>query len=241
MHTKTAGSMKINDEAAGEVSAVFATLGVVDAHGDVTRKGAFSPEDVLISAYGHETWKGAMPVGRGSIREVGDEAIFTGKFFMDTTAGRDTFHTVKATGELQEWSYGFDILESDKGEVEGKQVQYLDKLKVYEVSPVLIGAGKNTRTLAVKDGMKFEQHIEAVVADVDALLTRAESVVTLRAEKGKAMGEDSATALAGLDAALTRLTGLLKSDEADHDNIDADAVAQELARFERHRSQLIGA
>ena len=36
------------------------------------------------------------------------------------------------------------------GTVEGKAVQFLKKLKVHEVSPVLLGAGIGTQTLSVK-------------------------------------------------------------------------------------------
>jgi hypothetical protein len=69
---------------------------------------------------------------------------------MGTTHGRDTFNVVKALGQSQAWSYGFDIADSDVGEFDGRRVRYLKRLKVFEVSPVLRGAGVNTRTLAVK-------------------------------------------------------------------------------------------
>lgn len=228
METKAA-QLKVADEATGEVTAVFATLGVIDKHGDVTRPGAFSDEDVLISAYGHESWFGQMPVGKGRISEVGNEAIFRGKFFMDTQAGQDTFKVVKNTGELQEWSYGFDILESAQGEMDGQQVQFLDKLKVFEVSPVLVGAGENTRTLAVKGArknMKFEQHIRSVLTEVDELIDRASSVVTLRADQGKQVGEASADALGEFAAAMKRLDELMNQLTSTHDNADVKAQVE---------------
>lgn len=247
MRTKNLKSLAIDDADAGEVSAVFATLNVVDSHGDVTRSGAFASEDVRISAYGHESWYGQLPVGRGSIREQGDEAIFTGKFFMETTAGRDTFHVVKAMGELQEWSYGFDVIEAAHGEIDGKSVQFLDKLKVHEVSPVLIGAGVNTRTLGVKsDGMKLSEQATAVVAAADDLLTRVGSVMALRAEKGKTgIGSDAAAALVKLEDTLTTLGELVAKASESSDEQDpelADALAAEMLRIERDRlAQLTGA
>jgi hypothetical protein len=69
---------------------------------------------------------------------------------MDTTHGRDTFNVVKALGASQAWSCGFDIADSDVGDLDGQRVRYLKRLRVSEVSPVLRGAGVNTRTLAVK-------------------------------------------------------------------------------------------
>ena len=135
----------------GQVEAVFATLNVVDLDGDVTLPGAFpSGKEVPISAYNHTSWSGAMPVGKGTIRETGTEAILTGQFFMDTTAGRDTFNVVKHMGAKGQWSYGYDVLDAAPGVVDGADVQLLKSLDVHEVSPVLLGAGINTRTIDAK-------------------------------------------------------------------------------------------
>lgn len=133
----------------GEVSAVFATLGVIDHQGDVTMPGAFTDgEPVRISAWNHG-WD-SLPVGRGEIRELDGQAVLKGRFFLNTTGGREHYETVKALGELQEWSYGFDILEESFGEYQGRQVRFLRKLKVHEVSPVMLGAGIGTHTTDIK-------------------------------------------------------------------------------------------
>jgi HK97 family phage prohead protease len=149
VNTKTLRGLKVSDK--GEVVAVFATLNVVDLDGDVTKNGAFeNGAAVKISAWNHGSWGSQMPVGRGTIREKGDEAILTGRFFLDTSAGRDTFNVVKESSDLIEWSYGYDIEQSSPGTVDGRSVQILEKLKVHEVSPVILGAGIDTRTLATK-------------------------------------------------------------------------------------------
>lgn len=153
MHTKHKAlpNLKVTNASKGEVEAVFATLNVIDSDGDVTLAGAF--EDgaaVRISAYNHDSWKGALPVGKGIIREEGNQAILKGQFFLDTTSGRDTFEVVKQMGGLQEWSYGYDVLVGEPGVLDNQRVQFLKLLKVHEVSPVILGAGVDTRTLAVK-------------------------------------------------------------------------------------------
>lgn len=151
MKSKVLSGLKVADETKGTVEAVFATLDVIDADGDVTLKGAFDDgAPVRISAYNHQSWKDALPVGRGTIHETDGEAILKGQFFLETQHGRDHFETVKGMGELQEWSYGYDIVEADKGTKDDQQVQFLKKLKVHEVSPVILGAGVDTRTRAVK-------------------------------------------------------------------------------------------
>lgn len=143
--------VEIKDEARGLVTAVFSTFNRMDSDRDVTRPGAFEDgAEMPISSYGHASWEGALPVGKGRIRTTKTEAILEGEFFLDTTHGADTFRTVKRLGPLGQWSYGFDVLKESYGDFEGQRVRFLEKLRVYEVSPVLVGAGVNTRTLAAK-------------------------------------------------------------------------------------------
>lgn len=136
------------------VSAVFATLGVEDSHGDIILPGHLGTQDVAM--VWHHDW--TRPIGKGRIREDGDLAIFDGAFF-DTADGRDAHETVKQMGSLQEWSFGFwshpdSVTWKEDGD---RVVRILGPLPdggvgadVAEVSPVLRGAGVNTRTLAVK-------------------------------------------------------------------------------------------
>lgn len=148
MHTKAATDVAVVDASKGRVQAVFATLNVIDKDADVTLAGAFDDgQKVRISAWNHGSWKDAPPVGKGTIRVTGDQAIFDGGFFMSTPHGRDAFEVVKELDDLAEWSYGYDILESEQGEWLGRKVQLLKRLKVHEVSPVMLGAGMGTRTL----------------------------------------------------------------------------------------------
>ncbi|MGP4092941.1 HK97 family phage prohead protease [Nonomuraea sp. KM90] len=146
--------VEIKDEAKGEVKAIFSTFNAIDSDRDVTRPGAFTDgAEVPISAYGHTSWSGMLPVGKATIRQTAKQAILEGRFFMDTAAGRDTFTTVKELGELGQWSYGYDPVEYSYGEHEGQRVRFLDALKVHEVSPVLVGAGVGTRTLSAKSAL----------------------------------------------------------------------------------------
>lgn len=148
---KALSAVEVKDESEGTVEAVFSTFDVIDDDNDVVRPGAFQDgAKVRISAYGHRSWHGELPVGRGTIRTTDSEAILDGKFFLDTTHGRDTFATVKQMGDLQEWSYSLDSVEESFGEYDGEDVRFLNRITVTEVSPVLRGASVNTRTLAAK-------------------------------------------------------------------------------------------
>lgn len=151
MDTKRFDHVELKAGDKGEFSAVIATFDVIDKDGDVTLPGAFTDSaEVVISAYGHQSWAGALPVGKGRLRTTAKEAIVDGQFFMDTTAGRDTFLAVKQLGSLGQWSYGFDVVDSEPGDKDGQRVRFLKRMAVHEASPVLIGAGVNTRTLATK-------------------------------------------------------------------------------------------
>lgn len=139
----------------GEFRAVFATLNVVDKDGDITLPGAFQDgQPVRISSWMHD-WD-SLPVGKGVIHADQSEAWVDGQFFLDTESGREHYKTIKALGDLVEWSYGFSIEKysfqnqpTDVPNSEG-QVRVLEKLDVIEVSPVMLGAGIGTRTTAIK-------------------------------------------------------------------------------------------
>jgi hypothetical protein len=167
--------------AAGTFKATLATFNVVDKDGDVTFPGAF-PEGkaVVISAYMHTSWMGALPVGKGVIRQDDKTAWVDGEFFTNTTHGKDTYLTVKALAESGqgEWSYGYDVLGSsnDVADLEpypgGKQI--LKSLDVFEASPVLIGAGVGTATQSIKSARKFVAKIKTASADPDTMAAIAQ-------------------------------------------------------------------
>lgn len=221
MHSKSLSGVEIKSESKGEVEAVFSTFGVLDHDLEVTDPAAFTNgAECLISAYNHQTWQGAMPVGKGRI-EVGPQgAVLKGQFFMNTTHGRDAFETVKEVGDLQEWSYGFDVDDEGKTEVEGKSYRLLKKLKVYEVSPVMRGAGIGTRTLGAK--MRFAEQGEAVMADLAKLRTRAAEVMAMRAEKGKGLSDESGDLLGKIQAELKAFEELLTQPETQDDTANEE-------------------
>ena len=135
----------------GQFSAVFATLNVIDHDDDVTLPGAFDVQDVLIEPWNHG-WD--LPVGKGSIHEDGEEAIVDGKFFMDIPEAKNHYIVAKELSEKQEWSYTFRIIESKRGEYQGQEVRFLEKMEVIGVSQVSKGAGINTRTTDIKSALK---------------------------------------------------------------------------------------
>ncbi len=156
LETKAFGALEIKDAEQGEVTAVVATLGVVDKDGDVLLPGSFPPSaSVKMSAYGHDVvMDGAAPVGKGTITVQGDKAVFQGRFFMTTERGREAFRTVKELGADGEWSFGFPRhvkTEELTTEWRGKGARrIIAGLEPMEASPVFRGAGIGTGTLVAK-------------------------------------------------------------------------------------------
>ena len=143
----------------GNVEAVFSVFGNVDSDGDVVVPGAVKSgfKDTQVPMVFAHKWD--QPIGKGTIVQDNEKAVFKGSFFMETEAGKEAYNLVKSMGDLQQWSFGFRVDDSEvapfkKSDEQGDEydVRYLKELTVYEVSPVLVGANQETYTLAIKSG-----------------------------------------------------------------------------------------
>ena len=225
----------------GKVSAVFSVFNEIDSDGDVVLPQSIKSgygENGVAMVWGHD-WKDV--IGRGEIVEEDGRAVFKGQFIMDTQRGRDAYETVKAMGDIQQWSFGYEVLDSENGMFtkDGKEeveVRYLKSLKVWEVSPVLVGANQNTHTLAVKEknteGLKFTDEIERVRNTLNAVINRAQELTSIRLEKGKKLSEKSSQALLDLNYdlhnAYTDLNDLLDAGVKNEDMIKNTEDDQDL-------------
>lgn len=228
------GSLEIKAGDEGLFSATFATLNVIDRDGDVTLAGAFMDgQAVKIAAWGHN-W-GGLTVGKGVIHADAERAWVDGQFNLATAAGREHYETVKFNGPDQEWSYGFDILEHSFGQFEERDVRFLRKMDVFEVSPVLLGAGINTRTDWVKGhGLSFGDHSEGVRVAVAEWVERVKSGTETRRKEGRAISAARRTRMASVSESLRtsadEIDAMLKETEpspkaADQTGAQAQRVA----------------
>lgn len=206
----------------GTASFVIATLGVEDSDGDVTLPGFFGKQDVMVLP-AHDSRH--VPIGKGTIHEDGNEAIADVRFNMAIASAAEWHSALKFdldhpgnSGPLQEFSYGYQVLPGGArmGDLGGKQVQFLQPLddgspgvNVFEVSPVLRGAGVGTRTLGAKSDGQFSEHAKSVFTDLDELITRFEGVIAFRATQGKSrLSEHSIELLDQADVLFKRLTAM---------------------------------
>jgi HK97 family phage prohead protease len=154
----------------GQVEAVFSIFNSLDSDGDVVMPGAVKSgfkNNQVPMVWSHK-WD--MPIGKGTIAQDDDKAVFKGEFFMDTESGKEAYNLVKNMGDMQQWSFGYKVNDSDFGKANDKggeetNARYLKDLTVYEVSPVLVGANQDTYTLAIKSNTELLKEITDVKGD----------------------------------------------------------------------------
>ena len=223
-------NVELKEDKEGSFIARIATLNVIDKDGDMTMPGAFKKgKEVLVSAYMHGSWMGGLPVGKAVISESGEEVLAEGEFNLKTETGREHYEAVKFSGVLQEWSYGFKVDKAGEKEIEGQKVRLLEKVTPFEISPVLLGAGVGTATLAIKnDKATYADQAETVLATVTDLVIRTKSLADLRAKEGRVLSsanrERMKKLLGMLSGVASDLKELLDATEPVNDEKLAQAV-----------------
>ena len=138
-------------DAEGAGSAVFATFDVVDHDNDITKRGAFGVQNVVVLPT-HDF--SSVPLGKGKTREEGNEAIADFQLNLDIPAAKEwrdaLAFDLKNAPALQEWSYSYKPIEYSFEERDGETIRILEKIEVIELSPVIRGAGIGTRTREMK-------------------------------------------------------------------------------------------
>lgn len=210
--TKRFANTKAEADASGNVVAVIATLNVEDRDRDVTLPGAFGRQAVkMIPAHDWESvW-----LGKGEIREEGDDVRADLKMNLEIPLAKDWHSALRfdlANGTpLAEWSYGFRILPggSSMGEHQGHEVRFLRPtpsgapgLEVFEVSPVLKGAGIGTRLEGVKSGRRFAEEIAEALEGVKGIASRARSILEIRERDGRGLSEERRAQILAVKSAL---------------------------------------
>ena len=218
--------LEIKNDEKGEVAAVFSVFDKIDSDGDIVKAGSiksgFKSGDVPM-VWAHK-WD--MPIGKGQITQDDDKATFKGQFFMDTESGKEAYNLVKAMGDLQQWSFGFKVDDSEYGKLkkdgeEEQDVRYLKGLTVYEVSPVLVGANQETYTMAIKSNTELLEDI----ADAKAVMTTGSmNEADPEEEAEEAPAEDS------VDDVDTEFEEV--SEEAPAEDTEAEEIAEETAEEE---------
>ena len=195
------------------IEAVFSLFDTIDSDNDVTKANAlrsgYTGNKVPL-VWNHD-W--SKVIGRGIIETDNQKAVFKG-YFLNTEAGKEAYNTVKEMQDMQQFSYGFQVMKSSKGthiDSKGEEVpvRVLEDVKVWEVSPVLVGAQQNSFVQALKSGLEpydeidteFEEIIEPKVSSTtDASISKS--------QQGVRLGEQAVASLEELKAFTERIEDL---------------------------------
>ena len=205
--------VEVKDDGPGSVQAAFSVFNVIDSDGDVVKPSAFQDGQEVAMVWSHN-WD--QPIGKGTVKVGRKQAVFDGHFFLDTMAGLEAWKTVKAMDNLQEWSFGFRVLEAEDGTFEEMGVQFLKKLELFEVSPVLIGANRETRTLSVK-----LDKLLGSTGNYDPLSGFKDMMEEMRGAMGAMR-----SAMARMDRAMGMEAGQSPDEEKADEELDPDAGKQ---------------
>ena len=153
------------------IEAVFSLFETIDSDNDVTKANAlrsgYSGNKVPL-VWNHD-W--SKVIGRGIIETDNQKAVFKG-YFLETEAGKEAYETVKAMQDMQQFSYGFQVMKSEKGshiDSKGEEVpvRVLQDVKVWEVSPVLVGSQQNSFVQALKSGLESYDDPDEKIDEID--------------------------------------------------------------------------
>jgi HK97 family phage prohead protease len=225
----------------GHLVAKFSTFDIEDRMGDIVKSGAlddYNNTEILL-CWAHN-W--TMPVGKGVIRVEKDHAVFDGHFWLDTTDGQEAYKKVKNAGSLQEYSWGFRILEWEpiKEEGEDDEDDYwwwgpveITKAEPFEVSPVLIGANPVTETISLrglKDSPEGRKLAKSATDNVTNDLIPADEVEpTLKEDdaepaQGLRFHEEAEAALAAAERFVTRARSLAEKRAEEDRHLSSENV-----------------
>lgn len=179
------GVLKTEGDDAGTIEAVISTFDVVDRDGDIVLASAFEDGEAIPMVWSHD-WQ--MPIGKGVINIKDNRAVFKGRLNLNTDWGRNAYESIKDMGDLQEYSWGFQILDSDIVDRDGEKRRAIKTTERFEASPVLVGAAGRgrTQTLSIK-GATLAAQSEAVLAAAEVLAERLKSLADMRAKEGRTL------------------------------------------------------
>jgi HK97 family phage prohead protease len=146
-HFSTKASITESGDGQGIIEAAFSVFDVTDSDGDVVLRSAFKEGQEVPMVWSHN-WD--MPIGKGTVHVTPKQAVFKGNLWLDTEDGLQAFRKMRNAGTLQEFSWGFQILDAEPGVKDGQQVRFIKDATLFEVSPVLVGSNRATRLLSLK-------------------------------------------------------------------------------------------
>lgn len=155
----------------GRLIAAIVKFDAIDSDQDVILKSAWEPGQLLPIVPSHD-WK-SYAIGEGVTGHADGWGTVEGELFTDTTAGMDWYRSMKRRKSPQQWSFGFEITDAEKGTKDGKNVQFIKGLRLIEASPVLLGAQSESHLIGIKAAAlgSYEQRMERLSTALRLMFT----------------------------------------------------------------------
>lgn len=154
--------VKADNSESGTFEAYASVFGNRDSYGDIVQKGAFADTlkewsdsgNVLPVLYGHDFADPFSNIGAVVDAVEDDHGLkITGKLDLDNPKAAQV-HKLLQEKRLSQMSFAFDVQKGAWNEDEDGEYYSIDKVKLYEVSVVPIGANQETEILAVKSDQR---------------------------------------------------------------------------------------
>lgn len=169
----------------GQFVGYASVFGNKDSYGDIVQPGAFketladweAATDNLPVLWGHDMGDPFSNIGVVTAAEEDERGLkVTARLDLDNPKAAQVYRLLKnrAVGQM---SFAYDVLEGHSVDDEQGGYYSLDKLKLYEVSIVPIGANQETEILAVKAAEQWPA-VEKVLREMAAKAGRAISAKT---------------------------------------------------------------
>jgi HK97 family phage prohead protease len=188
----------------GIIEAIVSVFGNVDSYGEAVMPGAFAEslsEKLPKGVWMHE-WDNPVsttlearelmpydPLLPQEIKANGGLYI-KGQFYKEITDSWQAYLKIKA-GLVDEFSIGYSV--KDYQVVDN--ILQLFKVKLFEWSPVLVGANSATAVLSVKSQMKFSDDLSVFAEDVMRLIGRVKDRKDFREKAGRVFSASNVEAI----------------------------------------------
>lgn len=182
----------VSDDGAGYIEGYGAIKGNIDSYGDVIKDGAFTDLDEFVKrgfmGEGHN-WE--TPIGYIVDAKEDQLGLFVKMAFHNTPdaqAARKKVAERMAADKFVGLSIGFYTKVSSYGEIEGREVRFLESIETAEISIVTVPANKRAGATSIKSGASVPrlQQFAEVRQSVADYLSRMADMKDLRGDEWKA-------------------------------------------------------
>lgn len=204
------------------------TFGNVDHDGDIMAKGAFTDTIPEFLENGFVAWQHQWdnPIGKPIDAYEDERGLFVQATLSETALGKDARILIN-DGVVRKMSIGFTtlksrILEEEEGiEMMGEAeyalalknlpfyaegIKLIEKVKLYEFSPVSLPANENALITAAKSGsdLLFNDHLLSMDTALDAFVNRLESKAESRKRDGRNLSQNQIEQVESIHNSLVR-------------------------------------